>query len=254
MVNHMRLFGPRYRFKLIALLCLWCSSDPGLAAASHYQAHYKVSARGLPLGKAQHDLSVDAEGHYRYHFRTESTLPFVEYKSRESSAGYITNNQVIPQQYHFQRKKYGKQEQVAVNFDWENAVAHLIASESRDIVLQVGMQDKLSYHLALKFAILNQKLPQAFQFIDKKGIKHYPFSYLGDETLNTILGSVDTVKIQRQQEASNRATTLWLAPKLDYVLIKVVEHKDGKLLSKAELSALRYKKSFFDQSHPFPAK
>ncbi|RSR40797.1 DUF3108 domain-containing protein, partial [Acinetobacter baumannii] len=49
----------------------------------------------------------------------------------------------------------------------------------------------------------------------------------GNEKIKTSYGTFDTVKVVLQHKKPERSTIFWLAPKLDYLPVKV-SHIDGK--------------------------
>ncbi|HEX9803826.1 MAG TPA: hypothetical protein VGB35_11245, partial [Gammaproteobacteria bacterium] len=51
------------------------------------------------------------------------------------------------------------------------------------------------------------------------------------ELLDTPWGKRQTIKVMRQTETSERVTTLWFAPDLDYMVIKLVQDDSGTRMS-----------------------
>ena len=52
---------------------------------------------------------------------------------------------------------------------------------------------------------------------------------VGIETVETGQGQVDALVIERERESKSRQTRLYVAPSLDYLLVKI-EHQESRLL------------------------
>ena len=69
-----------------------------------------------------------------------------------------------------------------------------------------------------------------YTIADGGKIKDYNFEILGEETLSTPLGKLDTVKLERHKPNSRRKSTLWCAKKLEFLPVKVENvEKDGRI-------------------------
>jgi hypothetical protein len=81
--------------------------------------------------------------------------------------------------------------------------------------------------------LLQNPKQKTFNYLIADGgrLKHYQIKRLEQETITTPLGSINTVKFKRQRDRDSdkdRETTLWCAPELNYLPVKL-EHieKDG---------------------------
>ncbi len=64
-------------------------------------------------------------------------------------------------------------------------------------------------------------------------MKEYVFEMADEESIDTALGTIDTIRLERKNEDSSKRTTLWLAPSLEYMLIRFVQEDDGDSFSLA---------------------
>ena len=99
--------------------------------------------------------------------------------------------------------------------------------------------DRANYQMALMQDVRENKPELRYLFIKHGNIKDYRFIRQGFETIKTPLGNLQTIKLQRKGD--KRGTTIWLAPSLDYVPVKIeLIEKDGTryslLLKKLELN------------------
>ena len=60
--------------------------------------------------------------------------------------------------------------------------------------------------------------------------KIYNFEILGEETIKTPLGELETIKLERHRPDSRRKSTLWCARQLEFLPVKVENiETDGKV-------------------------
>ncbi len=70
-----------------------------------------------------------------------------------------------------------------------------------------------------------------YQVMDGDEIDTYDFRVLGEERVDTVVGSVDAIKVERVRDPtqSKRITILWFAKDWDYLLVRLQQvEKDGK--------------------------
>ena len=66
-----------------------------------------------------------------------------------------------------------------------------------------------------------------YPIIKKGKVRIYRFEILGKETLKTPLGEINTLKIRKIREGSDRETFLWFAPRWNFMLIQLWQHEAG---------------------------
>jgi hypothetical protein len=109
-----------------------------------------------------------------------------------------------------------------VSFDWDamHASGHYSGAVV-DLPLRAGVQDDLSVQIAMLAAVRAGHVPQNLSIIDKNTIRDYDYRRLGEETILTALGSLETVVYASQHPGSPRITRFWCAPARGYVPLKV---------------------------------
>ena len=88
--------------------------------------------------------------------------------------------------------------------------------------------DKLLYQLAIMHDLQNGRTPASYRIADGGGIKTYSFEKLGEEVVETPLGSFDTIKILRHKPGSSRKYVFWCAPDLEYSTGKGRAYRKGR--------------------------
>lgn len=208
---------------LTAFISTHCSAEPVL-----FHAEYIARYQGLPI-KAKGVRELTRLGDNRYRFISSATSIFV--KVVESTEFDINGSLLQPAKYHYERKGMGKNKQVSSSFDWqENLVTH----KGTTSVLAAGTLDKLSYQYQLRLDVAqaiadgeqNPKLE--YTIADQEKRKIYNFRIAGRETLDTPLGELQTIRIDRIRQDTDRQTSLWLALDHDLILVKLKQQEQKR--------------------------
>jgi len=208
-------------------------SGPVLQAAPpqnyvvRYDASYgkfkAQSARSLEYLSEQHIYVMRAETRLTL---LGGTLSSIE----EYSAVSWQNDQPVPLEYRFVQKGLGSRER-SVRFDHAREVLEWTVDEKQgELPITEPVYDDLSSFLVLREQLLGGATSLQFKVSDKAEIKPYQYDVVAMETLDTALGSFDTVHLSRIREpGSTRTTEIWLAPDLDYLLLKLLQSEpDGR--------------------------
>ena len=67
----------------------------------------------------------------------------------------------------------------------------------------------------------------SYTVIIRSSIRDYRYQRLGEEDMETALGVLRVVKLERVRDNSDRETTLWLAPELNYQPVLLRQKEDG---------------------------
>ena len=88
--------------------------------------------------------------------------------------------------------------------------------------------DKLLYQFAIMFDLQAGRKDLEYTIADGGKVKYYDFEPIGNETINTPLGELQSLKFIHHKEGSERSVTLWCAPQLQFLPVKVEnDEKDG---------------------------
>ncbi len=197
-----------------------------------YKAHYRVSKGTFVIGSATITLKLSAQGDYQYRaFTTPVGLAAVFRKDEitEQSNGHIVGSRVIPEHYLYKHKKPKKQRTVSLDFDWENQqVANKTADSHWSMEIPSGTQDKFSQQLSLMLSLCRGESVATFEVADGGLLKTYSYTQIEEETIRTESGEYKAVKLARNKDNKPSKTTLWFAPDLNYLPVKIAKHeKDG---------------------------
>jgi hypothetical protein len=170
----------------------------------------------------------------------------------ETSLWQHDNEVITPQKYRYSRTGGKKDKHVFLDFNW--SAKQLKIDDKKQpwtLDIEAGILDKLVYQLALMSDLATQQKTFYYDIADGGKIKHYKITEVSREVITTPLGKINTIKLMRERNRPNdRKTTLWCAPSLQYLPVKL-EHteKDGTVFT-ASLRRL----SGIDSQHAFIAQ
>ena len=124
---------------------------------------------------------------------------------------------------------FGKKKTEKLVYDHKNNVANYTSKDKhRQVSLDTEHFNRLSYQVQLRRDLINHCELLEYSVISHGRLKTYRFERLGEETLETPLGSINAIKIRRVREDNDRETVLWFAPQLNHLLVKLWQReKDG---------------------------
>jgi hypothetical protein len=198
-----------------------------------FSANYLVRINGLSAGELKRELTTAENGLRTFTSQTQAKGIFSFFKPdliEETSIWSLQENAVHSQTYIYQRTGGKKDKYLSVRFDWNKQQVDIDnTKQTLSLKIQPNTLDKLNYQIALMLDLEQQKKQFSYQIVDKHKLKTHNITIVGTEIIDTPLGKIETVKLKRQRDGKNkRETTLWCAPKLSFLPVKI-EHieKDG---------------------------
>jgi hypothetical protein len=111
-------------------------------------------------------------------------------------------------------------------YDWESGQARVSGHVEATLPLDQPLHDLLSYQLALRCDIEQGHDEMSYPLIARNKIRTYQFARRGTETLQTALGSLETIVVDRVRDSDDKRTTrIWLAPELNHILVKLEQYE-----------------------------
>lgn len=219
---------------LIALLSLTIAFSEPEIPLPKFNAEYILKRNGITLGTSTRSLSTAKDGTFIYSSTTQATgiiAWFVKDHIDEYSKWIFDGKHIRPLQYVYNRHGGSKTREVKLHFDWQhNTVTNTIDGDPWRMEIPPNAQDKLVYQLAIMYDLMNGKKDLDYKIADGGKLKDYAFEIQGEEVLNTALGRLKTVRIQRIGD--KRDTTVWCAPQLSYLPVRLEQQDtDGAELT-----------------------
>jgi hypothetical protein len=155
----------------------------------------------------------------------------------QTSEFEIVADKLIPQSYSYLLSGISR-ESKTIAYDWEAAIALSTEDdESWSITLAGSELDQLSHQFALRQLIrAGSETEFEFDLIDEDEVETLRYRVIADEVLQTPLGRLNTVKLERVREAADdRVTAIWLARDWDLLLVRIDQVSASGLSIKLEL-------------------
>ena len=195
-----------------------------------FSANYLVKLNGLQAGELKRRLSTNEDGSRQFKSSTKAKGVFSFFKPdlvEETSTWKFLGSQVRPQHYLYERTGGKKDKYMSLNFDWQTNQLYIDDKKQPwQLNLEHGTLDKLVYQIALMSDLADEKTTFNYRIADGGKLKNYDIRIVGKEVITTPRGKIDTIKLIRYREGKNkRQTTLWCAPKLNYLPVQL-EHTE----------------------------
>lgn len=193
-------------------------------AMAPFQANYQFSYNGKNMGSATRTLSKSGNT-WTYVFAAKAGGIA---SATETSRFTFNNGKIGSSSFSRNSKILVHNNTMNISF---NPSSKTISSkkddEKRTFAWKADVLDELNAELQIREDLKNGGLKSNYYIADAKEVESRKFVKQGTETVSTKYGSFNTVKVVIKHQKPGRETTFWLAPKLDYLPVKVA-HVDKK--------------------------
>lgn len=224
-------------FRLFSFILLFCFSHAAFASdIPDFSANYLVKLNGIQAGELKRTLTTDDNGQRRFSSVSQAKGVFSFFKPdviEENSVWTLEKDRVTPHEYLYLRTGGKKEKYLRMLFDWPNKQVSIDDKEHPwQLKIKKGVLDKLVYQISL-MRDLDKGIEQIdYRIADGGRLKTYTIQVLGTEIITTPLGQIETIKLTRQREKPNdRETTLWCAPALNYLPVKLEHVEDDTVFT-----------------------
>ena len=230
-------------FRLFSYVLIACLSNAAFAAdIPDFSANYLVKLNGIQAGELKRTLTTTDDGRRVFSSVSQAMGVFSFFKPdvvEETSVWSIINNRVTPHEYLYQRTGGKKDKYLEMQFDWPNKLVSIDDKERPwQLKLKQGVMDKLIYQISLMRDLHDTRDEVIYRIADGGRLKTYTIHIIGTETITTPMGEIETIKLTRQRDKPNdRETTLWCAPALNYLPVKL-EHVEDETVFTALIRRL----------------
>ena len=205
------------------------------AELTPFNATYALSRNGLHLGSNRLQLSRDTDGRWRY---AATITPggllslFVADTVEEESRWRLHGDTIRPDHYRYHRFGGKKERRVELSFNWESReVVNDVGGDRWTMEIPDGTLDKLLYQVAIMRDLKRGERAMNYAIADGGTLKRYHLKVTGEESLETPLGVLRTLRIERTKESSSKTTRLWCAPELGFLPVRIEQvKKEGETL------------------------
>ena len=220
-----------------ALACMLVVIFAAVPLAAHagtlperFDARYVLNARGLDIAHTRWQLTPAGDGRYVYSAHSEAIgiakMLRDEKVEERSEWRFSRTGAVTPLHYSYTRSGGKRERAVQVRFDWPgNRVHNTLNGQSWSAPIAPGTLDKLVYVLELMRNLSMGSREVSYEVADGGKVKIYRLKVIGEERVDTVLGPLDTLVVERQRDDEAESTVVWCAPALRYLPVRV-EHRE----------------------------
>lgn len=200
---------------------------------SPFQAQYSVARGSLGLGNATMSLKPWGKHGCRVYHSDAKPRAFLRlFVGDIKDTSYFCPGEgatLVP--YHFQHVQEGDADHsYSLDFDWQKGTA--LYDDKKTIAVPDKVVDPFLIQMAARSWLAHTSDPahageSTYAVANKDAIDHYVLKATPGGTIKTKVGSYDTIKVTRIDDPDKRLM-IWVAPKLEYLPVRVERHKKGK--------------------------
>ena len=195
------------------------------AAVAPFNATYNFNIEGKYNGTASRVLTQTGN---QYFYNVNASVG--KLASAKQTANFVNaNGAILPVSALTQYKILGTGRTTTLNFN--NAKKQLVTNykgQNKVIALPQPAYDDLSLEIQIREDLKAGKFRGNYYMADRNTVEAVPFKKSAVTRITVPAGTFDVVRIDREHDDKDRHTSFWLAPKLDYLPVKVVQNNDGK--------------------------
>ena len=203
------------------------SNDAVIGMLKMANLSFDVDWNGIPLGDAKINLVPEGKGCFRYESKTNpvGAVRWLYGSPSEVSEFCVKDGVIRPSHYAYGIDKRPK-DSFTLDFDW---VAKKVTTvkEGKTTVRDLPdvAYDRFGLQQAVRLWVMSlpdttKRSEAEFVTVDHKDINHYRFAVLGHEKVETSVGTIDAIRVDRI-DSQTRSTHSWVAPSRDFQVIKL---------------------------------
>lgn len=190
---------------------------------SLYHATYKAQFSGLNINAVQ-KLEEIEPGVYRESLRAKN---FIGKVNEQSTFKLTANQQLCPTTHSYTRSVFGRDRSEEHSFDWQSSVVQYRkdGSTKNELELEAGYLDMITHRLQLRRDLSAGQQVFSYPVISRGKLKQYSYKVVSEEILQTAIGPLNTVKVERVIDDSDKSVSVWLATDWDYLIVRLQQSK-----------------------------
>lgn len=189
-----------------------------------YNANYSAKFNGMDI-EANHRLEQLESGQYRETLKAKNIFGKI---NEQALFSLSDEQQLIPLEYKYERSLMGVKRAEQQLFDWTSQQLQYSKKDQLKLVpLEPGALDIITHKLQLRSDLSSGQDSFSYQVMSRGKLKQYNYRVMAREVLDTAIGPLNTVLVQRIREDNNRTTRIWLASDWDYLAVQLEQVENG---------------------------
>lgn len=201
---------------LLILIPHWTLAQPLLPFEAEYRIH--VSRIPTPIKATLALVHGDSDNQFQMSFQTRSLMM----RNREESTFQWNSCSPRSESYTHEFRGFGVRREHRMDFNWKAREVHYQGGEG-DIRYPIsnGVLDELTMLLKAQCLFAEGLTQFTMKAAYGPRVRNHHFVVTGEELVRTPAGDVQTLVVEkRRREDSERRTIFWVAPSLQYMLVK----------------------------------
>lgn len=221
MVTTHRITWPQLALVLFGLIGI---SKALATEIQTYSANYSAKFNGMEI-EAHHQLTQLDSGQYRQTLKASNILGNI---NEQAVFKLVSSTEVVPINYSYKRSLLGSKRAEKQVFDWSNQqMQYSKKNRVSTIPIKPGYLDIITQRLQLRLDLQAGKEHFSYPVISRGKLKLYDYEIVSYAILDTSLGPLNTVQVQRIRQGNKRQTKIWFATDWNYLAVKLELIKDG---------------------------
>ena len=219
------------RIVWLACLSALLLSTSARAELAPYEARYSIYRNGKLIGKLEIDLAkngdtweLNSEGS-----GTHGLARILRANDKEKVSGQLTDGQFRPSSHTRHTRVAGIDDRWKSIFDWDADQVTVTHDNKKNYVLELRGEalDPLSLKIEMRRRLDEANTDLSFLMVEEDEIEEQNFRKLESEWLETSLGCMETIPIEKIRHNNRRYTRAWHAPALGNIEVRVEHGKVG---------------------------
>lgn len=192
-----------------------------------FTAEYSFKINKKYSGTATRTLKKTQAGLWQYDF--SASIPIVA-KAHQHTLFEYKKGVVFPFVHTNSFKVLVKKNTTKLDFNYPKKQLKITEKgKSSTQALLPNTLDELALDIQIRQDLKRGKLKPFYRTVNKTKVLKAPFKNLGKTSIKVPAGTFEVIKLQRVHKSPKRKSFFWLAPKLDYLPVRVYTDDKGKI-------------------------
>lgn len=197
------------------------SSTPApIELLSPYTAKYTATydAGWFPISvSATRELKKLEDQSWQISFEAYSSIADFSERSQ-----FTLEQQIKPLEYQYKTSGFFSKKRRSKTFDWENKTVQINKDQKADYEVPNHLLDNISYQEQMRLDLAQGQTKLAYDVAYKERIREYEFKIIGEQTFDSSIGKIKTVKVAQTNHRNKKEKThIWFAKDHQYLIVKL---------------------------------